>query len=142
MCRVFLLCLLVSAVATTDVIAARARVLVDRTLNLQKARVTCKYRSVLERLLNKRKLWLTSNHHGALSELAGDTIQFNDVLIDHLQQLYCDRAGVAAGRNCVLSVQNEFRHLKTAFHKAWGSIRMWEMLEPVSLRKPILHLIV
>ena len=42
----------------------------------------------------------------------------------------------------MLSVQNEFRHLKTAFHKAWDSIKSWEMLEPVSLRKPIPHLIV
>ena len=97
---------------------------------------------MLERALNKFKLWLTSNHHGALSELAGDIIKFNDVLIDDLQHLYRDQAGVAAGRNCLLSVQNEFRHLKTAFHKAWDSIKSWEMIEPVSLRKPIPYLIV
>ena len=136
------MCLLVFVATTTEVIGTGTAAPVDRTLNLQEARITGKYRLVLERALNRLKLWLTSNHHGALSELAGDTIKFNDVLIDYLQHLYRDQAGVAAGRNCLLSVQNEFRHLKTAFHKAWDSIKSWEMIEPVSLRKPIPHLIV
>ena len=130
MCRVFLLCLLVFVATTTEVSGTGTAAPVDRTLNLQEARITGKYRLVFERALNKFKLWLTSNHHGALSELAEDTIKFNDVLIDYLQHLYRDQAGVAAGRNCLLSVQNEFRHLKTAFHKAWDSIKSWEMIEP------------
>ena len=105
MCRVFLLCLLVFVATTAEAVGAGTAVPVDCTLHLQEARITGKYRLVLERALNKFKLWLTSNHHGALSELAGDTMKFNDVLIDYLQHLYRDQAGVAAGRNCLLSFQ-------------------------------------
>ena len=118
MCRVFLSCLLVFAATTSEVTAARATAPVDRTLNFQEAGVIGKYRLVFERALNKLRLWLTSNHHATLPELARDTTHFNDVLTDDLQQLYRNQAGVAAGRTCLLSVQHEFRHLKTAFHKA------------------------
>ena len=44
---------------------------------------------------------------------------------------------MAAGRQCILAVMHEFRHLKASFAGAWDSVRSREALEPVSLRVPV-----
>ena len=108
-----------------------------RAVNLQEARISVSYRLALEKALGKLRIWLASNHYPPINELEKDVAQFNIALVGHLQWLYEEHAGVAAGRQCILAVMHEFRHLKASLAGALDSVRSWEALEPVSLRVPV-----
>ena len=109
--RLLLLLLLCSLHGHAAGAPARSR----RAVNLQEARISVSYRLALEKALGKLRIWLASNHYPPISELQKDVAQFNAALVGHLQWLYEELAGVAAGRHCALAVVHEFRHLKASF---------------------------
>lgn len=112
----------------------------DRPVNLQEVRISVSYRLVLEKAPKKLKVWLMSNHHPMLEELASDIVLFNKVLLAHLRWLFEERplslrGGTVCWRSCMSS------SISSSFGSAWDSIKSREAISPVSLRVPVPPLI-
>ena len=70
-------------------------------------------------------------------DLSSDAIGMSDMLTRHVQHLFEQNYGVPAGRQSLLSAQQDNRHLRTGLAKAWDSITSWEQISPISMRVPV-----
>ncbi len=111
------LCLAVLLLSGESVVQPGSRV------NLQESRVSSSYKNVLEKSFDAFTLWCVLRGHPRPAELEHNIARMNELLIEHLQFLYDQQRGVAAGRHAVLSVQHRFRAMRSQLTAAWDSVK-------------------